>query len=100
MGFSKATKKGCKIYKGDGQADLCKFEDSMKAMDNSAYSPEMQKLVSVAGFYRDTTNMDEYKSKSSFLANLNNEVGQDTEEFTKHKARMQGLHAAMFVWFK
>lgn len=35
----------------------------------------MQKLVSVAGFYRDIKNLDEYKTGSSFLANLNNEVG-------------------------
>jgi len=39
MGFSKPVKKGCKVYKGDGQADLCKFEDSIK--ENKAYSPEM-----------------------------------------------------------
>ena len=34
------------------------------------------------------------------MSSLNNEVGQETEEFTKHKARMEGLHSAMFVWFK
>lgn len=35
----------------------------------------MQNLVSVAGFYRDPKNIDEYKAGSSFLANLNNEIG-------------------------
>tara|TARA_B110000285_G_C14981865_1_gene541805 strand:- start:74 stop:478 length:405 start_codon:yes stop_codon:yes gene_type:complete len=57
-------------------------------------------LVSIAGFYRDTKHIDEYKTGSSFLANLNNEVGQETETFTKHKARMENLHSAMFVMFK
>ena len=57
-------------------------------------------MVSVAGFYRDINHLDEYKTGSSFLSSLNNEVGQETEEFTKHKARMESLHSAMFVWFK
>ena len=57
-------------------------------------------MVSVAGFYRDINHLDEYKIGSSFLSSLNNEVGQETEDFTKHKARMESLHSAMFVWFK
>ena len=43
--------------------------------------------------------MDEYREKSTFLAGLNNEKDEkDISE--KHKNRVTGLNAAMFIHFE
>ena len=42
-------------------------------------------MVSVAGFYRDINHLDDYKTGSSFLSGLNNEVGQEKMSVAKNK---------------
>ena len=55
--------------------------------------------MAAAGYYRDTEKLDDYKKKNPFLASLNNEVGEGSSSFAKHKQRISSLNAAMFVMF-
>ena len=57
-------------------------------LEGIAFDPNVQRTVAAAGYYRDTENLDEYKTKSPFLAALNNEVGEGTPSFEKHKKRI------------
>lgn len=59
----------------------------------------MQKSLATPGYVRDTRHMDEYREKSTFLASLNNE--RDEKDISeKHRNRVTGLNAAMFVQFE
>lgn len=53
-----------------------------------------------AGYVRNTAALNLYKESSTFLAPLNNEVGEGSEDYKRHKERMLSLNAAMFVLFK
>ena len=52
-----------------------------------------------AGYVRNTADLHTYRQYSTFLAPLNNEVGQGTIEYIRHKERVMSLNAAMFVDF-
>jgi hypothetical protein len=98
MGFTEIPAGGCQeLALKKGMAPLCAFEKTI--LNDLAYTPAIQSTVSCAGFYRNTNNIDEYKKGSTFLASLNNEVGQGSETYEKHRKRIQGLNQAMFVMF-
>ena len=65
-----------------------------------AYSDLMKDAVAPAGYLRNTNHLDIYKAKSTFLPSLNNEIGEGTELFNKHKSRFISLNALMLVLFE
>jgi palmitoyl-protein thioesterase len=68
-------------------------------MDGMIFNPVVQNTLGPAGYFRSPENLDEYKSKSSFLPKLNNEVDQGSADYNRHKDSMKALNALMLVMF-
>jgi len=68
-------------------------------MNSMAYDSSVQDKIGAAGYYRNPDNLEQYKTKSKFLPQLNNEVDKGTATFDKHKAHITSLHHMMLVMF-
>ena len=56
---------------------------------------DILKSISPTGFYRDVDNLRKYYQKSTFLANLNNEVAHESN--VAYRDRMLQLNTATFI---
>ena len=98
MGVSEIPKAGCtKLRMTKEGGALCASSSSFFL--KIVYTDFMQNKLATPGYVRDSRHMDEYRAKSSFLASLNNER-DDKDISEKHRSRITGLNAAMFVQFE
>lgn len=81
MGVSEIPMAGCQSLDASQANILCHIEKNM--LDDMAFKPFVQESVSPAGYYRNAEHLDAYKKGSTFLAKLNNEVGEGTPTFEK-----------------
>jgi cyanate lyase len=79
MGFTEIPYGGCLKSQIKEDDYLCRFEKYV--LDGTALTNFVQENFAPGGYYRNTENLDEYKNKSKFLPNLNNEVGEGTKIF-------------------
>lgn len=98
MGVSEVPFLGCNTLQVSKEFNfLCKLDK--KSLLKLAFTEQMQKKLAATGFVRDTGNMQQYKEKSNFLADLNNERNVGSGLYEKHKSHFSSVNAAMFVQF-
>lgn len=63
------------------------------------YFGTVQNWVAPAGYFRDINDYDEYKAKSAFLPELNNEIDQEDDFAKARKAKFSSLNHAHLGMF-
>jgi palmitoyl-protein thioesterase len=78
MGVSQVPGKNCQTTLGTkkGKFDICHMGTAL--LDALVFSPGFQNTLAPAGYYRNPAKLEQYKSGSTFLASLNNEVGSQS----------------------
>lgn len=97
MGVSEMPLLKCNVKDIKAHPVLCRVEHL--AMVIAPYTNYMQKNFASAGYVRNTADLGDYLKGATFLPALNNEIGNGTAAYKRHKERIKALNAAMFVEF-
>lgn len=98
MGISELPALGCNTDRVSANMSfICSIEHA--AMVSVPYTEFSQHNLAAAGYVRNTADYGAYLKGATFLPALNNEVGEGTPTYERHKQRIESLNAAMFVEF-